>query len=616
MRIALISLPWHSPYRPSIQIEALAAYIKENVSFRAEIETYHDHLGVSRYIDYETVKKIADGYFSSWLGEALSAYLLFPENAGNIMSLIKYLLKDSMTEQDVAKKLILPYKKFIAERAEAYANGNYKIIGLTVTLCQTFSSLLMAQEIRKSCKDSYIILGGAVVSGDKVARSVLSCFPSVDGICLCEGELPLTELVETLHNNQPANSLNIKGIMTRRSIDAETQSRQQLSSLEKLPILNYFSYFNLLSIIKDNPIIRADIELPIETSRGCWWNKCNFCNLNFQWDGYREKTIEHHLLEIDNLIKCTGLSKFIVVDNIQRKDEQSIKRQFIALEEKYEGKLDLYLEATANISPDIWEYFCKAGVSNCQIGIESLSNSVLKKINKGTSLLKNIQAMKNSEKYGIKNPGNILYDLPQMTDEELEENIENISYVKSYYPLGLVKFFLNYGSPYYNILFNNSLTNDTSISQDNQNYRAWNIMLPKPLNDKFFSPQREFEKIDLQNPYLQKLQTTCHEWSDNYFKMKSSGIKYLLQAKYRGKKRRLINIEDFREGKKKIFHLSELESKIYLFFDQKIAMIEDCYQEFPNIEKDKIDAILVYFMMNKLVYKENNRLLSLAIICE
>ncbi len=603
MKIALVSLPWHSPYRPSIQIEALAAYLKKNSSFRIDIQTFHDHLEVCRYLSYDNVKKIADGCYSSWLGEALSAYLLFADNRETILEFIRYLMKYDLSGSAIISDFIEPYQRFIEQRSRVYAQGGYKMIGLTVTLCQTFSSILMAKVIKKQNPDCFILMGGAVVSGGSVANSLFDCFPYIDAICAGEGEMPIIEVSEALYRQSPVN--DISGIITRSTRRENMNRRQQLGSLEELPIIDYFSYFELLNHIPSRDMVEPDVEITVESSRGCWWNRCMFCNLHFQWDGYREKSVQHHIKEVEYLLRSYGISRFIFVDNILCKDQNKIKDQFAALNENFPGVLDIYLESSVNMSPDIWKYLSEAGVSYCQLGVESLSNSVLKKIKKGTSVMNIILAMKNLEKYQIRNPGNIIYDLPFMTDLELQENIDNISCVEAYYPLSLVKFFLNYGSPYYELIYR-----DTDLAD--KNYLAWDVLLPPEMRKRFFSPQREYQMIENENPYLQSLQSRCQEWQDNYFAMKSSGVKYLLEVKNSANIDTPVVIVDYRKGFRKEYRLSAIEANIYSFFDQ-VAAVDDCYKAFPEIDPKVMHEIMEYFISEKLAFKENNKILSLAI---
>ena len=58
-----------------------------------------------------------------------------------------------------------------------------------------------------------------------------------------------------------------------------------MCDISKLPVPNFDEYFTY-SLNDDYypPIIT------VESSRGCFWGKCSFCNLNSQWkNSYREK---------------------------------------------------------------------------------------------------------------------------------------------------------------------------------------------------------------------------------------------------------------------------------------------------------------------------------------
>jgi radical SAM superfamily enzyme YgiQ (UPF0313 family) len=73
--------------------------------------------------------------------------------------------------------------------------------------------------------------------------------------------------------------------------------------LNTLPIPSYDPFYQQLATTA--PDIQQYYQyygrLPVEISRGCWWNRCTFCNLNSQHPCYREKNINHILQEIHSL---------------------------------------------------------------------------------------------------------------------------------------------------------------------------------------------------------------------------------------------------------------------------------------------------------------------------
>ena len=77
----------------------------------------------------------------------------------------------------------------------------------------------------------------------------------------------------------------------------------------------------------------------------------------------------------------------------------------------------------------------EVGLLHAQVGIEGLRRSFLKRIRKGTKVIRNLQVMKTLYELGIGSGSNLIVDYPQSTREEVEETCRTIrSY--AYEPLG------------------------------------------------------------------------------------------------------------------------------------------------------------------------------------
>ena len=118
-------------------------------------------------------------------------------------------------------------------------------------------------------------------------------------------------------------------------------------SLENLPIPDYDDYFNNLEECssKMKEFIKNYLALPIEGSRGCWWNKCTFCNLNRQYSHYKEKSVEQIIDEVRNQVDRYQCHTIQFVDNVQR------AKNFNKLMSGLKGlnkDLDIFLEIRAS----------------------------------------------------------------------------------------------------------------------------------------------------------------------------------------------------------------------------------------------------------------------------
>jgi len=88
-----------------------------------------------------------------------------------------------------------------------------------------------------------------------------------------------------------------------------------------------------------------------------------------------------------------------------------------------------------------------AGIQELQIGIEALSTSLLKKLNKGTSAIQNLETMRDCEALGIVNTSNLILQFPGSDEQDVAETLRNLEFALPFRPLQTVNFWLGQGSP-------------------------------------------------------------------------------------------------------------------------------------------------------------------------
>ena len=182
------------------------------------------------------------------------------------------------------------------------------LVGFSVSLCQMTASLYLMSEIKKINPSIRVVVGGTTFCGPS-ARDFLDFFTHIDFIIQGEGEIPLTDLITFLNTNPKSEAnLEIPGIVSRHTPKGQPACFAQVSDLANLPCPDFEDYFKALQHF--SPEKRFFPTLPMEASRGCWWNGsvlsnkkteeqtghkiddkdgCAFCNLNLQWKGYRTK---------------------------------------------------------------------------------------------------------------------------------------------------------------------------------------------------------------------------------------------------------------------------------------------------------------------------------------
>ena len=457
-QIALISTPWPLYNRPSIQLGALKAYLQSKYP-DLRVEARHFYLKLAESLGYRLYQQISE---RTWLAESIYAALLFPERFEVIETLFNREARSKPLIKEAGLKQITTRVK---KATEAYIGSlswdDYLLAGFSVSLCQFTSSLYFIKRIKQKFPGLIIGVGGSTFSGT-VAGNFFELFPAVDLVINGEGEMPLGQLVKCLKASPDLDDIPpINGVITSNSVvnGEENNTFNQLNNLNDLPPPNYDDYFTVLKTF--NPDHTFFPVLPVETSRGCWWQKtsapgqtipknqgrftgCAFCNLNLQWQGYRHKDPARVVDEIDHLTGRYQTLSVSIVDNVlPKKTSRDVFNKVANLKKD----LHLFAEIRANTSASELEVMRDAGMQELQIGIEALSTSLLKKLNKGTRAIQNLEIMRNCEALGIVNSSNLILHFPGSDETDVAETLHNLEFALPFRPLQTVNFWLGQGSP-------------------------------------------------------------------------------------------------------------------------------------------------------------------------
>jgi len=133
-----------------------------------------------------------------------------------------------------------------------------------------------------------------------------------------------------------------------------------------------------------------------------------------------------------------------MVDNALCQDY--FESMFPTLARREKKCTDLFYEVRPTLTKRQMEVLQKAGVSEIQPGIESLNTSVLRRMQKGTTLLQNLQCLKWAQAFGIKVRWNLLWGFPgeepgayaQMA--ELVPLITHLSPPETFGPISIYRF--------------------------------------------------------------------------------------------------------------------------------------------------------------------------------
>jgi magnesium-protoporphyrin IX monomethyl ester (oxidative) cyclase len=312
---------------------------------------------------------------------------------------------------------------FINQLARDLLANRPKIVGCSSTFFQQLASLALLRRIRELDPDVVTVIGGANVEG-AMGAAVVRTFPWVDVICSGEADETVVSLFRSVTELGRAGLEEPlpEGVVTRPMATHAASAvlavqRATVSDLDALPVPDYDDYFRSLARLPDSNRLLIHPALPMETSRGCWWgdkHACTFCGLNRGRHAYRAKKPARAWAELEALATRYGVQDFVMVDNIVP------PRYFASLFprlERLQAPYNIFYEIRPCLRREHARQLSAAGVRHVQAGIESLHDSLLELMNKGSSVLQNVALLKHAREFGMTVGWHLLTGFPGDSDD-------------------------------------------------------------------------------------------------------------------------------------------------------------------------------------------------------
>jgi len=433
-RLGLIAMPWALFNRPSVQLGALKGYLAQ-AEPDVQVVCLHPYLGLAKSLGLALYREISQDV---WLCEGLYAGLLFPEQRGALRGFLGKRLKQCKAACDhdidsLWQKVDAHLQHWLARQDWS----QFELVGFSVCFNQLLASLLAAKRLKALQPQLPIVFGGSSCVAE-MGSSLLDVFPWLDYVVHGEGEMPLANLCQVLAGRQSDLAPQVLARTQQASKEAFTGC--QFKTLSELPIPDYADYFHdLRREFSGEPFVP---ELPVEFSRGCWWGKCTFCNLNLQWHGYRGKSAEQMEQEVLSLSERHGCLDFSFTDNVLPGWEAPV---FFEKMESSKKDFRFFAEIRVNQRGETLRAYRQGGLVAVQAGIEALSQGLLERMRKGAMVMENLALMKESLALGIRLDGNLITGFPGSTEAEVQETLANLDFVLPFTPLTVATFFLGYG---------------------------------------------------------------------------------------------------------------------------------------------------------------------------
>lgn len=594
-RVALLSPPWAPFNRPSLQLAALKAYLEKEVA-GVEVSCHHHYLKVAKDLGPAAYQGLA---LSGWAGEALYAPLLFPAMAAAAERLYageSHRLEAGACGPSFSEGVAL-VARCLDESLASLPLADLELVGFSVCFNQLLPALVTAGKIKELCPELPVVFGGSACGNRQMAAALLAVFPQVDHAIWGEGEMPLAALIGDLRRGGKATRQGLYPQLTGQA--GEGQSRSQLADLDSLPPPDFRDYFTELARVFAGAGFFP--ELPVEFSRGCWWGKCSFCNLNLQWCGYRRKSAGRMLAEVRQLAREHGCLDFFFTDNVLPGPEsRAFFREMAAAPDDFRFFAEMRSEQWRDLAPG-----SRGGLTEIQVGIESLSASLLARMNKGSSVIANLAMMKHAQACGLQLTGNLITEFPGATAAEVGETLEALEYAWPFSPLAPAGFFLGRGSPM------DRQPADFAITARTVHQRARGLYPPEvlarlPLLVKGFRGDRRHQRR-LWRPVHLRLR----QWRE-FHRRRPAPAHLSPPLNYRDGGNFLLLRQELPDGRVLRHRLSGLSRRLYLACGE-IREIDDLLRDFSGISRPALVEFLDDLAGKRLLFREGDLVLALAV---
>jgi len=603
--VLLVAMPFAETSIPSIQLALLESYLKER---DISVDSKHLYLKTAEFYGLNNYNYLINSPNDSYIAQMAFSKYLFPEHWEKNLEKFRYFYENIICNNGFENKF--SFEKYV-EKSDDFLTWSYNqidwstydIIGFTLNYGQLLPSLALAKKIKENHPDKIIVFGGSTTINE-LGKKVLKTFDWIDFIISGEGEESLFLLTSNYDNYK-----SIPGLIFRNGSDVIWNENNEYIDLNYLPYPDFQSYYKDLNAVSDEVKQYHSLfgRLPIELSRGCWWNKCTFCNIRTYHKRYREKTIERFIEELNCLSDTYRMLTFQIIGNtLPQYDFHKFCNQLIDLGKDF----DLYIEARAGqLKSEDYTLLKKAGFNHIQTGIETFSSNYLKKINKGVKIIDNIAALKYSKENNIENIYNLIVDYPNEEKRDFEETEKNIELIKQYLePPQISKFVVGYGSPIY------------------EYHKQFNIekLVPKIIDTLIYPPELLednfcfFYQFKRKNEFNENNWTQLvKEWKDEREQRAINGVKrktmidqYVFYYIDGGKFLKVIDARNRQNVM--IYVLNQLERDVFLSCINIISL-EELREEISNISEDELNTVLNEFVESGIIFNEDNLYLSLPL---
>ncbi len=305
-----------------------------------------------------------------------------------------------------------PIDTYLEEQADKIISQNPDCIGISIGIYAYFiPGLLLAYKIKQKSNIHINIGGNFFNEFHKTIDNLSELFGTFfDSISIDDNTKTVTDILKYINGEIPieevSNLLYTENGMVKRS------KKNNYIKFKDHPIQSFNGY-------EIESLITPELILPIQTSKGCYWSNCIFCECS-SVPSFESKPVSKVVEELEILSKKYNTKYFCFWDNSMHPNYLLNLADRI-LEKNLKIKFSIYARLEKEFDYKLLKKLKKAGCIKIHWGLDSANQRVLDHINKGISLKQSEKILNNAKKAGIYNMVYIILGHPTETKDEMKD---------------------------------------------------------------------------------------------------------------------------------------------------------------------------------------------------
>ena len=293
------------------------------------------------------------------------------------------------------------------------------VVGISIIdVPQIIPGLTLARLIKERSPAAHIVIGGNIFTRwkDTLLKNI-KLFEFFDSVIVNEGEQALLELVNQLKGKKEFNK--VPNLIYKKNNQVILNEKTAVENLDELPAPD----FDGLPV---ELYFAPGLILPVYTSRGCYWQRCAFCDHGYGYSkGYRRRDPKLVVEDLKFLQSKYKTDIFFFIDELlSPRASRVLSENIIKAGLKINWMADARFEKA--FSKELLSMMRKAGARIICWGFESAAERVLQLMDKGIDINTVKRICSEARRAGIWNHVFAFFGFPGETEEEAYQTMDFI----------------------------------------------------------------------------------------------------------------------------------------------------------------------------------------------